>query len=244
MPVFVAGAVCPHPPVLVPELAGGAVGELDELRRACGHAVDAMLAARPDLVVVVGRSDDDHGDEIRGLPAGSWGALTPYGVPVHVRPPGTDRDRAPELPLSLTIGAWLLGRAGWAGPTAWITTGPEPSRPRVEACGRELAARAGRVAVLAMGAGSARRLATGPGGLDPAAPAYDELVTTALGAADTATLLGLDSAEGARLLVTGLGPWQVLAAAAEAGAQAPSAQLLHAATPYGVTYLVASWVTG
>jgi hypothetical protein len=48
--VLLAAAVCPHPPLLVPEVAAGAAHELDDLRAACRAAV----ASLPGDVVVVG----------------------------------------------------------------------------------------------------------------------------------------------------------------------------------------------
>ena len=55
--MLIAAAVCPHPPLLVPE-ATGAPGagdaELRRLRTACHQAVSALLAERPDLIAVVG----------------------------------------------------------------------------------------------------------------------------------------------------------------------------------------------
>jgi hypothetical protein len=80
--VLVAGAVCPHPPLLVPELAGGAAPELDALRAACDEAVRRLLAARPDLVVVVGAAEET-------VP------LPPHGDsgPALLRRPGRDRWR-------------------------------------------------------------------------------------------------------------------------------------------------------
>jgi hypothetical protein len=39
----VSVAVCPHPPLLIPEVAAGAAYELDDLRAACDVAVSRML---------------------------------------------------------------------------------------------------------------------------------------------------------------------------------------------------------
>ncbi|HEV3398484.1 MAG TPA: hypothetical protein VG693_04265, partial [Actinomycetes bacterium] len=46
----VAAAVVPHPPLLVPELAGAAAPELDPLRAACQEALATVVAAA-DLLV-------------------------------------------------------------------------------------------------------------------------------------------------------------------------------------------------
>ncbi|OSC55333.1 hypothetical protein B5180_40185, partial [Streptomyces sp. BF-3] len=49
--MLVAAAVCPCPPLLVPEVAAGAAPELDAARDACLDAVGVLAAARPDLLV-------------------------------------------------------------------------------------------------------------------------------------------------------------------------------------------------
>src|SRR6266550_2808334 len=55
--MLIAAAVCPHPPLLVPEVTGAsdpAVRELDRLRTACRDAVAVLIGAAPDLLVVAG----------------------------------------------------------------------------------------------------------------------------------------------------------------------------------------------
>ena len=78
--MLVAAAVCPAAPVLVPEVAQGAAGELDDCRAACHDVIATMLAQRPDVVVVVGA-----GTHTQTLASGSPGSLEPIGVAVHVR---------------------------------------------------------------------------------------------------------------------------------------------------------------
>jgi hypothetical protein len=51
---FVAAAVSPHPPLLIPEMAGRASPELDDLRAALSIALDLVFATAPDLLVVIG----------------------------------------------------------------------------------------------------------------------------------------------------------------------------------------------
>jgi aromatic ring-opening dioxygenase LigB subunit len=60
--VLLAAAVCPHPPLLVPEVAAGAADETADLRAACRAAV-ATLA--PYETVVVGGS-------AQALDVGAW----------------------------------------------------------------------------------------------------------------------------------------------------------------------------
>jgi hypothetical protein len=334
--VLIAAAVCPHPPLLVPELASGAAAELDDLRAACDAAVASVVAAKPDLVVVVGGAAEDA--EFDGSAAGS---LADYGVAWRTG------EGVPVLPLSLTIGRWLLVRRGLleegeplsprrAGPAAEQRpgepaeqrpgeqaehrpgeqaehrpgepaehrpgepteqrpgeqaeqaleqprkplTGPHglagtavegapsapvtsavaaragaaagnPSRVRlratafqspVQAClrlGAEIAGRARRVAILAMGDGSARRSTRAPGYLDTRAEPYDAAVASALAVADAGWLARIDPGLSDELMAAGRAAWQVLAGAAGDGRY--RARLHRATAPYGVGYFVASW---
>jgi hypothetical protein len=98
----VAAAVLPHPPLLVPELAGAAAAELDPLRAACREALAAVVAAA-ELTVLVGDGP------VWGVPEPSAaGSFAPYGVDLRVTLPAlTDLDltalpaRAqPTLPAS------------------------------------------------------------------------------------------------------------------------------------------------
>ena len=55
--MLIAAAVCPHPPLLVPQVTGASgpgARELGRLRAACREAVAALLAVNPDLLVAVG----------------------------------------------------------------------------------------------------------------------------------------------------------------------------------------------
>jgi hypothetical protein len=146
----------------------------------------------------------------------------------------------PGLPYGLAVGAWLLGRTGWTdAPVDAIGVGDELSAERCAAVGRDLAARAGRTALLVLGDASACRTLKAPGYLDERAAPFDAEVGRALGAADVAALTALDVALARELKVSGRAPWQVLAGAAE-GADLTGA-LLYEDAPYGVGYVAAAW---
>ena len=240
--MLVAAAVCPHPPLLVPELAAGAANELDELRSACDAAVASLLRAEPDLVVVVGDAP-----AVGPFPEGAWGSLASYGVdfpppPSPHQPRSSSRGSdppAPTLPLALTIGRWLLDRQESPPQPLCFGISADSSAERCRALGATLADRATRVAMLVMGDGSARRSLKGPGYLDDRAQPYDESVSRSLAAADTQALLELDVELSADLLVAGRASWQLLAGAAEDGRW--TGQLTFDRAPYDVTYLVATW---
>lgn len=289
--MLVAAAVCPHPPLIVPELAGAAAPELDALRTACAAAIRSLVWAEPDLLVVVGGAS-----ESAAYPADASGTLRPWGVDVRVGP------GEPVLPLSLTIGRWLLDNAAlssgsvapgsaptpFGGPDLSEPVRPKPGRParggfgrelgadgfeavafdadpaECAALGRRIAMSADRVAMLAMGDGSARLTEKSPGYLHPLALPYNEMLVDAIASAATDRLADLDPAQAAHLWVAGRAAFQVMAAAAMAGRDsaricgpgresegvggtgtgAPerlSGELLYDEAPYGVGYVVAQW---
>ncbi|MDX6555044.1 MAG: hypothetical protein QOD86_1239, partial [Miltoncostaeaceae bacterium] len=178
-----AVAFCPSPPLLLPGVEGRPDADTSELRRACAQAVTAMLAVRPEVVVVVG---DGAGPGER-FGSGDAGDLRGFGV--DLRPPfdGPVRPGGRRVPLAHTLGAWLLDQAGHTG--LRLGVGPDDLASTLE----ELPAAVG---VLAMGDGSARRSEKAPGHLDPAAAGFDAAVAAALAAGDTTTLAALDPVEG------------------------------------------------
>jgi hypothetical protein len=217
----------------VPALAAGAADELDGLRAACDRAVAALTAAAPDCIVVIG--DAPSTGPVAADACIDW---APYG---GARRPPVGGSTPRRLPLSLAIGAWLLDRAGWAGPRSYVGIAADTAPSTCEAIGAALIAEGPRVALLVMGDGSARRGEKAPGYLDPRAEPYDEQVRSALAAGDPDALGRLDPVAARELLVAGRASWQVLAGAARANGRPVTAELLAAAAPYGVGYLVAAW---
>ncbi|GAA4626008.1 class III extradiol dioxygenase subunit B-like domain-containing protein [Actinoallomurus vinaceus] len=231
--MLISAAVCPHPPLLVPEVASGAAAELDGLRTACGEAVRRL--GDTDLLVVVGSGPRTH-----DFGAEAAGTLRPYGVDLTIGP------GEPVLPLSLTIGRWLIGDRAAAyrsvafRSVAFWSVAEDASTAECLRLGAELADLAGTVALLVMGDGSACRTQAAPGYFDARAAGFDAAVATALAGADRTALTGLDAGLAAELRAAGRAPWQVLAGAA--GDTPFDAELLADEAPYGVGYLVASWV--
>jgi hypothetical protein len=129
--------------------------------------------------------------------------------------------------------------------------------------GRQVALSAPRVALLAMGDGSARRSVSAPGYLDERAAPFDAGVERAVRDADLAALAALDPGLAADLMAVGRPAWQVLAAALGAATlsaatlsaarrrDGPGAadglppgplrtEVLYSDAPFGVGYLVAT----
>ncbi|MBO0915595.1 class III extradiol dioxygenase subunit B-like domain-containing protein [Streptomyces laculatispora] len=236
--MLVAAAVCPCPPLLVPDVAAGAAPELDAARTACSDALGVLAASRPDLLIAIGPADlTGSGPH----PEGATGTFEEFGVDLAVRL-GRDLGTAAgrPLPASLAVGAWLLARTGWANaPVEALGVVETLETGRCADTGRALAARADRVALLVMGDGSACRTVKAPGYLDERATEFDAAASRALGAADTGALIALDEALGHELKAAGRAPWQVLAGAAQGAGL--DGRLLYDDAPYGVGYLVAAW---
>ncbi|WP_432253352.1 class III extradiol dioxygenase subunit B-like domain-containing protein [Streptomyces sp. HNM1019] len=267
--MLIAAAVCPCPPLLVPEVAAGAAAELDGLRAECFEVIRALAAAGPERLIVVGPADragrgrhaQGAAGSFRGfgvdvdvrlaVPVAGVGASGGGGVPGGDAVPGVDgasgRDdgasggSSRSLPTSLAVGAWLLEHAGWdpAVPVEGLGVGELLAAERCIEVGRELAGRAERVALLVMGDGTACRTLKAPGYLDERAAAFDAELARSLAAADTGALAALDEELAYELKAAGRAPLQVLAGAG-AGARLKG-ELRYDEAPYGVGYFVASW---
>ena len=238
--MLVAAATCPSPPLLVPEVAGGAAHEMDDARVACDEALRALADARPDRLLVIGPAEPPA----RGThPQGARGSFRGFGVDLEVslgkgEPPADAR----PLPSSLAVGAWLLDREGWtAAPVEGLGVGEPLSGQRCEETGRQLAGGTERVALLVMGDGTNCRTVKAPGYFDERAAAFDAEAARALGNADADALLALDEEVAYELNASGRSCWQVLAGAALEGGSALRGRLLYDEAPYGVGYFVTSW---
>jgi len=252
--VVLAAAVVPHPPLLVPDLAAGAADLVAPLLVACDRVVAGLLARSPRAVVLIG-----SGRQTRAHRGGHTGTLAGFGAPsaqpvagsahaVGVLPaPDTRAVDAAGLPLSLAIGRWLVGRAGWTAVDGSLLLQEVAVDAATEQCvrlGTELAAQAGPDSVwLALGDGSTRRGPRSPGHDDPRAAGFDAAAVAAFAAGDPAALLALDPQLAAELGAAGRPVWQALAAAvaADRGWPGIDARVHYDDAPFGVEYLVADW---
>ena len=116
--MIIAAALCPSPPLLVRELTGTDPVVAD-LRDACANAVHALLAARPDVIVVVG-----PGPDTTAWPADSRLNIAAFGGrPAQqadaraqaASPAGNAARPAParpgSVPLAVDLGGYLLDQA-------------------------------------------------------------------------------------------------------------------------------------
>jgi hypothetical protein len=226
--VLTAIALMPSPPVMVPELARGAAGELADLRAAVARCVEGL----PDRWVAIGVG---LVDEVLTPPKA--GTFAGYGVDVRVAL-SPDADAAPvELPLCALITGWARGDfAPRATAEVHVFSG-DLDADTAHCRGRELRALIddadGEVGVLVVADGCHTLTPAAPGGHDPDSVAVQAQLDSAL-AAGAADALGRlpDS-------VVGRVAYQVLAGLT--GPAPGGAEEFYRGAPYGVGYFAGRW---
>lgn len=233
--MIVGAAFCPHPPVIVPELASGAAAELDGLRAECRAAIRTVAGAQAQLLVLgAGEVSRIHSPLARGSLAG-------YGLAVEIALGSPGCGGALELPPSLTIGAWLLRDAlGPQSGAIGVTVGADFGGSPVAAQLLDLVS-GPDVALIVLGDGSARRSRSAPGYLDDRAIGFDAQVVDALAHGDADALATVDVSLAAELLAAGGPAWRAAGRLLSGGNY--QAQLHYCDDPYGVNYVVATWLT-
>jgi hypothetical protein len=226
--VIISAALCPAPPLLARELTG-ADPVVPELRQACLNAAAGLLRARPDVIAVVGA-----GERTATWDGAAWLDLSRFAPGIGL----AAADGAPVLPLPLGLGARLLEQAGYDGPRLLQLVGEDEPAGRCAELGAAIAGSAGRVALLAMGDGSARRGPKAPGYFDARSGPFDAEVERAVRVGDLDALLAIDEALARELMATGRPAWQVLAGALQG--TKPATEISYRDDPFGVAYLVAS----
>ena len=128
---------------------------------------------------------------------------------------------APDpLPLPLAVGAALLG-----------------DRPhRLLAVDGSAVALPSGLDLLVVGDGTAKRTEKAPGHFDPRAEGYDAAIVEGLRGG---SLPELDPDLGSQLLVAGLAAWRTVSASVSGTF---AGDVLYAGAPYGVGYVVATWI--
>jgi hypothetical protein len=231
--MLVAAAVCPQTPLLVPQIAGGAAGELADVRSAALDAVARLCEEPADLLLVIAPAEGSGARE-RELS----GSFRRFGVDLAVG----GQTAGNEPCCGLLLARWLLDAASPATPQQGWELGQDTEPQQCAQIGRTLAARAERVAMLVMGDGSARRTLKAPGYFDERAEPFDDAIAAALAAGDPAALASMDAAAAGALMAAARAPLQTLAAAATTSADRYwRGELLSYQAPYGVGYFTALW---
>jgi hypothetical protein len=232
--MLVAASICPHPPILVPNVTAGGPGWLRVLRAGCLASVRRLVESGAERLAVVGA----------GSVAGRWGgeaggSLRRFGVAAAFGGPSQ------VLPLSLTVAAYLLDEVGWEGDREYVSVAKGTSTQDCAAVGCGLVEQGADLALLVMGDGSAKRSRSAPGYLDERAPEFDAAIVAALAAPDPDALLAVDPLLAEQLWVAGREAWQVLAAAARCDAALDLSTWVTSVryddAPRGVGYTVVDW---
>jgi hypothetical protein len=235
--VITGAAFVPSTPMLVPAVASGAAAELDTVRDAAIDAVRRVLARGAERVVLIGA-----GSQMRTHETGS-GSLRGFGVDVDI-PLDPASPGGAALPLSLAVGAWLLGRAGWPGDRVALEIDADGSTATIASVATALGQDSRRSALLVVADGSAARSEKAPASLHPDAEAFDADVVAALASGHAHLLAELDRDRAASVSAAGWPAWHAAAVALAVAEDAPyDAEVRIAAAPYGVGYVVADWST-
>lgn len=231
--MLIAATVCPSPPLLVAGVGSDHDHRLEQLRAACWSGLDSLRFGSPQLLVLVA-ADDATVEDLAGR-----GSLEEYGVPREVSLPGHEDAHGSGLPLSLSVGAWLLERDGWPGPVVAATVSRTAGVDECAQLGERLAQRAERVAMLVMADGSSQRSDEQTEAVRRRAEVHDSELVRTLEEGEPRQLLTLDEASAAQAGADGVNPLRVMAGAAEDGVF--DAELLYQGAPFGVGYVVAVW---
>ena len=251
--VFRIAALIPSPPVLVPELCGGApTVDADHPAARVSALRDAVLAAGRTLaaaasrwtIVGVGEADRTFGAETTGTFRG-FGA----DVRVGLADPIADTYAADaDLPLAALVGGWVRGRVA---PSTVAEARVVAARAEGQYCAevgaklrRELDASPVDRGVLVVADGAATLSTQAPGYLDPRAEGVQRDLDRALTAGDRSALSELDAGLCAELEVSGRAAYQVLAGLFEVDGADPVVDTTYAAAPFGVGYHVSVWRPG
>jgi hypothetical protein len=186
-----------------------------------------VLPSPPALLSI--RSQQDPVPSLRAACAAAVAGL-PHDEPVVVlAAPVTaaNRGRGVTVPLGHRVAAALLGDR---------SLDPVVAVPGAAARLRETP---GRVTLVVMADGSARRGEKAPGHVHSQALPFDECIEEALRSGDAGTLAGLDPALGEELWCEGVAGLRVLGELARGHEIA--AEVSYADAPYGVAWWVARW---
>lgn len=205
----VGAALVPAAPVLVPELSGQMMPAAEPLQ-AARAALARLIDSDPEQLVVVAEGDRDAEFDS----SAQIGLHRVGGLP---RLEDQDAAATEELPLSLAIGAALLGELDWAGPTAYRVLDRSTSSADAAELGRYLDQGDSRTGLVLLGSGSARSTEKAPGSLDLNAEQFNRELLSMIEQGDRDAISQL-SAEASEAQMSDIRvPLQLLAGVASLG---------------------------
>ncbi|TFV55628.1 hypothetical protein E4P42_21920 [Mycobacterium sp. PS03-16] len=226
--MLTAIALVPSAPVLVPELAGAAAGELTGLRSAIAAAVSAL----PERWIAVGTGPADA-----AFVAPLTGTFAGYGVDVQVTLSPSEPADPVALPLCALIAAWVRGcYAPHAAAEVRMFAAdhdPDAALERGRLLRAEIDEADGRIGVLVVADGCHTLTPAAPGGYDPDTIPVQAALDDALARGDAAALTRVPTP------VVGRVAYQVLAGLV--GPAPATAEEFYRGAPYGVGYFAGLW---
>lgn len=262
--MFCLAALIPSPPVLVPELCGGAPvagagsapepagaqggaqppeAAVNELRAAVLAVGAALAEATPHWTVLgVGSTEQTYD-------ADTTGTFRGFGVDVRVSlgGPGAEMTRGPDpdLPLAVLVAGWLRAAVAPHVPArARVLAADTPVRKCAEFGAKlraELDAEDEPQGVLVVADGAATLSTAAPGYFDPRSAPLQTAVDVAAGAGDAEALLALDPALCADLMMSGRAAYQALAGLFAVDTAPPLATERYRGAPFGVGWFAGLW---
>ncbi len=256
----------PHPPIIVPEVGRGRLGDCMSTVDACRDFASRMMATAPDRLFMVSPHSPRQGGAF-GIWAGARlrGDLGRFSAPGSAVDLPNDPEMAaalaneaerqglgtwsiPEEPLDhgAVVPLWFLVEAGWDGPTC-LASLPWHATPEVmEAFGRALgaaaAACAGRAALVASGDMSHKVKPDAPAGYHPRAIEFDHALTDLVRGGRLEAIGGIDAELRDLAAEDAADSSQIVAAAI--GYRPHAHEVISYEHPFGVGYLVAIFHDG
>jgi hypothetical protein len=242
--VIGAVVVVPGAPALVPPLMGAAAPDLEPARSAALELLRSALSAfdSPPHVVVAGPPDGGGVDPGLGRP-GRWAgpvSAADFGraVVLEALPGASEGPADPDVPTALLGARWLLGEVAREHPGAarwadlvWLPVTPDsPAAVPGE----------GRVLLVVAADGAASHGPKAPRAEHPGAASYDDELAAALAAGDPDRLTSTDVDLGTE--VGALGPWTWPWLGRVTAGRRWDAQVAWTGHPFGIGYVVASWI--
>lgn len=229
---LVAAAVVPAAPALLPGV-GGSADPLADVRAVAVEAVARAVAVDPAArIVVVSGAVHHEGGRGRRPVRRTWPGVAPSGAARY----STGRVLPGALPAGLEIGRELVG-GRWEA--TLVSVAEDAAAVECARLGADLVAER-PVVLVVVADGSATRTVKAPGHLDQRAEGFDARLAEALESVDGEALLAVDPVLAEELWCRGRAALQVLGGAAEGSILA--GEILLDAAPFGVGYLVATWL--
>jgi hypothetical protein len=237
-------AIVPGTPMLIPQVAASAAGELEDVRQAARERM--IWAGGASRRVKVLAQDPGAASVVRcqlcepvslsalGLPT-VIPTVAPDGSGTHRSPTRGDSDHRGGPPVSVLVAAWLAHACDVVIDEVWLA----PTDPRLVSIPPELADSQG---LLVVADGSSTRTPKAPGSFVEGAVAFDESLVDSVGRIDTAFFVEEKRAGDAeRFGVHGLGAWAVIAGLIDTLGGEWKGEVDLCADPFGVFYVVAGW---